>query len=59
MSIPDLKQAVIALQYIAHQVEQELGKGKLSVDIRKCADRLDELVSPISKNKVNTAKGDQ
>jgi hypothetical protein len=35
--------AVVALHDIARTVEQEVGHGQLSDDIRKCADRLHEL----------------
>jgi hypothetical protein len=39
----DLESAVIELHNIARKVEQEVGVGQLSEDIRKCADRLHEL----------------
>jgi hypothetical protein len=42
-----LAQAVINLHDIARLVEQQLGKGALSEDIRKCADRLHELNKPL------------
>ncbi len=35
--------AIVALHEIARTVEQEVGHGQLSDDIRKCADRLHEL----------------
>ena len=41
-----LAQAVINLHDIARLVEQQLGKGALSEDLRKCADRLHVLNSP-------------
>ena len=39
-----LAQAVIDLHDIARLVEQQLGKGALSEDLRKCADRLHALI---------------
>ena len=42
-----LVQAVIDLHDIARLVEQQLGKGALSEDLRKCADRLHVLNSPM------------
>ena len=42
----DLDQAVMQLHEIARQVEREIGTGQLSEDIRKCADRLNVLISP-------------
>jgi len=38
---------VIKLHDIARVVEQEIGQGRLSEDIRKCADRLSTLVKPL------------
>jgi hypothetical protein len=43
-----LEQHVIDLHMIAHQVEQDLGSGLLSADIRRCADRLHALLKPVS-----------
>jgi hypothetical protein len=41
----ELDQAVIELHNVARQVEQAFGQaGQLSEDIRKCADRLAEVV---------------
>jgi len=37
---------IIQLHNIARQVEATIGKGKLSEDIRNCADRLHELTNP-------------
>lgn len=54
----DLDQAVIDLHNIARLVESDVGIGQLSIDIRKCADRLTVLLNPI-KISENTAKGDQ
>ena len=39
-----LDEAVIQLHYAARTVEQEIGRGQLSDDIRDCADRLHQLV---------------
>ena len=39
-----LDEAVIQLHYAARTVEQEVGRGQLSDDIRDCADRLHKLV---------------
>lgn len=54
----ELDQSVIELHNIARQVESEVGIGQLSIDIRKCADRLTVLLNPIKLSE-NTAKGDQ
>jgi hypothetical protein len=43
----NLNDAIIQLHDIARVVEQEIGKGQLSDDIRKCADRLQVLLTPI------------
>ncbi len=40
----DLTIAVMELHNIARQIEQEIGSGQLSEDVRKCADRLHELI---------------
>jgi uncharacterized membrane protein YqiK len=40
----NLEERVIQLHDIARQVEQEIGVGQLSEDIRKAADRLNELL---------------
>ena len=44
-----LAQAVINLHDIARLVEQQLGKGALSEDLRKCADRLHLLNKPMKE----------
>jgi hypothetical protein len=36
----ELKDEIIKLHDIARKIEQEIGKGQLSEDIRKAADRL-------------------
>jgi hypothetical protein len=40
----ELKDEIIKLHDIARKIEQEVGKGQLSEDIRKSADRLNELL---------------
>ncbi len=40
---PEYTQAVIDLHRIAGMVEENIGKGQLSEDIRNCADRLHAL----------------
>lgn len=47
----DLNEAVIQLHDIARQVEKEIGIGELSRDIRKCADRLSDVITPIIVDK--------
>lgn len=50
----DLSQTVISLHEIARQIEREIGVGELSEDIRKCADRLNVLISPYSIKEKNS-----
>ena len=40
----DFKEEIIKLHDIARKVEQEIGQGQLSEDIRKAADRLHEVL---------------
>ena len=40
----ELKDEIIKLHDIARKIEQEIGEGQLSEDIRKSADRLNELL---------------
>jgi hypothetical protein len=40
----ELKDEIIKLHDIARKIEQEIGKGQLSEDIRKAADRLNMLL---------------
>lgn len=54
----NLDQLVIDLHNIARQVELEVGIGQLSIDIRKCGDRLTVLLNPLKLSE-STAKGDQ
>jgi hypothetical protein len=42
-----LEDRIIDLHDIARQVEQEIGQGQLSEDIRSVADRLCELLKPV------------
>ena len=57
-----LVDAVIQLHDIARLVEQEIGHGQLSDDIRACADRLhhfsitDAKISTLTKNIIDEAK---
>ncbi len=39
----DIEYLVIRLHDVAREVEQKVGIGKLSKDIRECADRLSDL----------------
>lgn len=39
-----LDEAVMALHNIARLIEQEIGRGLLSEDVRDCADRLHRLI---------------
>lgn len=41
----DFHQDIISLHNIARHIENKIGSGKLSEDIRKAADRLNTLVS--------------
>ena len=43
----DLEASVILLHSIARKIEQELGIGQLSEDVRKSADRLHELIKVV------------
>jgi hypothetical protein len=40
----ELKDEIIKLHDIARKIEQEIGKGQLSEDIRNAADRLNTLL---------------
>lgn len=44
-----LNDAVIQLHNIARIIEQKIGTGQLSEDIRGAADRLNVLINPIKK----------
>jgi len=54
----NLDQAVIDLHNIARTIEQELGTGKLSVECRRLADRLSDIIKPILVAEYQ-GKGDQ
>ena len=43
----NLAEAVFELHNIARTIEQEIGIGQLSEDVRKCADRLHDLLKPL------------
>jgi hypothetical protein len=43
-----LEEAIIQLHDIARAVENQIGTGQLSEDIRKCADRLNTLIKEVS-----------
>lgn len=43
--INTLEDRVVALHDIARQVEQEIGKGELSKDLRNAAERLNEMLA--------------
>lgn len=60
-TMTDFRQDIITLHNIARNIENEIGSGKLSEDIRRAADRLNTLVSktlpqPDSKNGANAMK---
>ncbi len=40
----EMSDAVIQLHYIASTIENRIGKGQLSEDLRNCADRLANLI---------------
>ena len=46
-NINQLEQSVIELHNIARLIEQEIGTGLLSEDLRNCADRLQELIKKV------------
>ena len=48
-----LDNAVIKLHEIARLVEQQVGIGQLSEDIRSCADRLNDVLKPTEKKNDN------
>ena len=58
----DLVDAVITLHNVARLIEGAVGRGQLSDDVRKCADRLHDLslvdnrISPITQQIINKAK---
>lgn len=58
MKMNNLDQAVIDLHNIARTIEQEIGIGKLSVECRRLADRLSDIIKPILVAEYQ-GKGDQ
>ena len=48
-----LDQAVIRLHEVARLIEQQIGQGQLSEDVRNCADRLSDLLKPAPTTKQN------
>ena len=58
MKMNKLDQAVIDLHNIASTIEKELGIGKLSVECRRLADRLSDIIKPILVAEYQ-GKGDQ
>lgn len=56
MSDADLEEVVIAQHDLARKVEAAFGQCKLSIEMRRIADTLSMLNSPL---KPSTAKGDQ
>ena len=54
----NLDQAVIDLHNIASTIEKEIGIGKLSVECRRLADRLSDIIKPILVAEYQ-GKGDQ
>ena len=54
----NLDQAVIDLHNVARTIEQEIGIGKLSIECRRLADRLSEVIKPILVAEYQ-GKGDQ
>jgi hypothetical protein len=50
-----LEDCVMQLHTVAHHVSEHVGTGKLTDDIRNCADRLSKLLRPLDTEK----KGDK
>jgi hypothetical protein len=46
-----LNDVVIQLHDIARAIEQHIGSGQLSADIRSAADRLNMLINPVKQDK--------
>jgi hypothetical protein len=55
--IMTLDERVIQLHDIARQIEQELGSGSLSQDLRRSADRLHELIKKQDVRTLNSKLG--
>ena len=58
IKMTNLDQAVIDLHNIARTIEKEIGTGKLSVECRRLADRLSDIIKPILVAEYQ-GKGDQ
>jgi hypothetical protein len=58
IKMTNLDQAVIDLHNIARTIEQEVGTGKLSIECRRLADRLSEIINPHPVTEYQ-GKGDQ
>ena len=54
----NLDQVVIDLHNIARTIEKEIGIGKLSIECRRLADRLSDIIKPILVAEYQ-GKGDQ
>jgi len=52
-----LAQAISDLHTIARLIENKIGVGQLSDDVRGCADRLHLLQKPISASRVDNVTG--
>ena len=58
MKMNNLDQAVIDLHNVARTIEQEIGTNKLSIECRRIADRLSEVINPHPVSEYQ-GKGDQ
>ena len=58
IKMTNLDQAVIDLHNTARTIEKELGIGKLSVECRRLADRLSDIIKPMPTTEYQ-GKGDQ
>ena len=58
IKMTNLDQVVIDLHNTARTIEKELGIGKLSVECRRLADRLSDIIKPILVAE-HQGKGDQ
>ena len=58
IKMTNLDQVVIDLHNIASTIEKEIGIGKLSIECRRLADRLSDIIKPILVAEYQ-GKGDQ
>ena len=58
IKMTNLNQVVIDLHNIASTIEKEIGIGKLSVECRRLADRLSDIIKPLPITEYQ-GKGDQ